>query len=110
MAKPPKNKLIVSCTLVTVLVPIFIMQVGAAFIFPCAIAKALDIFPEKAGKAAAALGCINFLGATLASVVISVLHENTLLPLATVYAVIILMMLLAYGVIIRVEKKSQEAI
>lgn len=70
--------------LFSLLIPLMIMQVGLAFLFPSNAARAMEIFSEKAGKAAAMFGCSIFLGGTAASYAMSMFSETTLLPLALV--------------------------
>ncbi|TAL60466.1 MAG: Bcr/CflA family efflux MFS transporter, partial [Legionella sp.] len=78
------------------LIPMFILQIGISFIFPSNAAKAMQAFPDSAGKAAAVFGCVMFLGGTVAGLIISVLPDNTLLPMAIVYSVILAIMYYFY--------------
>ena len=78
------------------LFPIMIMQVGSALIFPNNSTKALQYFPNIAGKAAAIFGCSLFLGSTITSGIISVLPTESLIPLSLVILIITVIMLTAH--------------
>jgi Bcr/CflA subfamily drug resistance transporter len=73
-----------SFSLLMLLIPAMILQVGLSFVFPINTAKATSLFPEMAGKTAAVFGCALFLGGSLTSSIISVLPKNSLFPLGLV--------------------------
>jgi Bcr/CflA subfamily drug resistance transporter len=75
---------------------IVLLQFGAALIFPGNAAKAIQAFPDKAGKTAAVFGCSIFLGGALTGYIIAVLPENTLLVLVTLYSCLSIIMYLTY--------------
>lgn len=78
------------------LIPIMILQAGSALVFPNNSTKALQYFPNIAGKAAAVFGCSLFLGGTITSGIISVLPAQNLMPLALVILIITGIMLAAH--------------
>jgi len=78
------------------LIPVMILQIGSALVFPNHATKALQYFPSITGKAAAVFGCSLFLGSTLTSSIMSVLPTVSLMPLAIVISVITGMMVMAH--------------
>jgi Bcr/CflA subfamily drug resistance transporter len=68
--------------LLEILLPIFILQIGCALIFPTCASKIMTLFANMAGKTAAIFGASIFSGGALASVVMSFLSVHSLLPLA----------------------------
>jgi len=65
-----------------VIIPMFIAMIGLGMVFPCSIAGAILPFSSKAGTAGAAIGGLQNLGASLASVIIASFSNNTFAPLA----------------------------
>lgn len=78
------------------LIPIFFLEIGCALVFPSNAAKAMELFPHIAGKAAAIFGCSVFLGASLSSAIISLFSVRSLLPLGIFLAIANMMMIFAY--------------
>ena len=76
--------------------PVVLLMWGLAFIFPNSAAKVMQFFPDRAGKAAALLGFATFTGSMLTSVVMSVLPEDSLWPLAIVLIALVIMMALGF--------------
>ena len=56
----------------------------------------MQIFPDKAGKAAAIFGSSIFLGGTIVSFIMSILPEYNLLSLAVVYSIMLFAMAIFY--------------
>ena len=83
-------------SLVLFLVPIIFMELGAAFIYPGSMAKTMDIFPDKAGKASAVFGSGLFLSGTVTSALISFLPMHNLLSLASITMAISILTLMAH--------------
>ncbi|MCK4607924.1 MAG: multidrug effflux MFS transporter [Gammaproteobacteria bacterium] len=85
-----------------VIIPVMIMVFSAGIIFPNAFAGALMPFPKIAGIAGAIVGFIQIMGGVIASGVISIVPDNTQLPLAVAFIVcgigIIFMVRFAAGV------------
>lgn len=75
------------------LAPIFLLQLGAALFFPGNAAKAMSVFPEKAGSTAAIFGSSLFVGGAIISALIASLSHQSLLPLASLFLLISLMMM-----------------
>jgi Bcr/CflA subfamily drug resistance transporter len=86
--------------LLKLLIPIFILQIGCAFIFSSNAAKIMEIFPHLAGKTAAIFGCGIFLSGALASVIISLFSVGTFFPLAIFILIISFIMIISYRMII----------
>ncbi len=72
--------------LVGLLVPLFGFMASLGFIQPNAVAGALAGHPQRAGRAAALLGTVQFTAATLTGALVGMLHDGTAVPLAAVVA------------------------
>jgi MFS family permease len=60
----------------TVLIPLVIITLGCGFIYPNASAGGLSLFANNAGTASAVYACIQMIGASLGSGIISLLTHN----------------------------------
>lgn len=83
-----------------ILVPLFFYIAALGFTFPNASAGALAPFPDNAGGASALLGGMQFGIAALASMAVSVLHDGTALPMASVIAGCGLMAFIAHRALV----------
>lgn len=83
-------------TLYSLLIPIMLIQVGSAFVFPGNVAKAMQVFPDKAGKSAAIFGMSIFSGGAIVSFFMSILPEHNLLPLTILYSTLLFIMSVFY--------------
>jgi len=66
----------------------FLAMAAHGINFPCAQSGAVSPFPRQAGAAAGLLGFVTMLAALLAGSWVGVSHDGTLLPLATIAAVL----------------------
>ena len=78
------------------LINLFVMQIGIAIIFPLTTAAGLHLFPHKAGKAAAILGCTIFMSNLLASLIVSFIPNDTWLYMSLVYLVVTALLVFSY--------------
>ncbi len=85
--------------LMELLIPIFIMQIGCALIFPSCAAKIMEFFPHMAGKIAAIFGFSISFGSMLASIIAALLPVHTLVPLAVVIASLNIVIFIFYRII-----------
>lgn len=69
------------------LITLFLFEVSNALIFPSMMAATLNLFPHKAGKASAIIGCVVFISNLLGSLIASFLPNNTWLYLSLTYIV-----------------------
>lgn len=67
-----------------IMLPIAIFVMGAGFTFSNAFAGAFHPFPKMAGSVGALYGCLQILGAAIASAFMASLHESNQIPLALV--------------------------
>ena len=88
------------------LINLFILQIGTAFIFPSIIAVTLHLFPHKAGKAAALVGCTIFMSNLLATLVVSFIPNNTWLYMSLFYVILMALLLFSFVHIKRVSVKA----
>lgn len=96
-----------SLTLYSLLLPIVIIQVGGSLIFPSTVSKAMQIFPNMAGKSAALFGCGIFLGATLTSLLMAI---NTHRPLFTISMIFLSVSLVMIYFQIKTHQHNVEAV
>lgn len=68
--------------LYTIALPILVYTIGASLIFPNASAQAFSDFFHIAGTAAAIFGALQISGGIFSSALLSLVHENSALPLA----------------------------
>ncbi len=72
--------------LVAVLVPLFVVASSIGLVFPNATALALELHPEVAGTASAALGVTQFAVAAVIAPLVGIGGEGTAVPMAAVMA------------------------
>ncbi len=68
-----------------IIMPVMLFMVAAGFIFPNAFAGALTPFGKTAGIAGAVVGCIQIIGGSVASGIMTLSPVDTQMPLAIVY-------------------------
>jgi DHA1 family bicyclomycin/chloramphenicol resistance-like MFS transporter len=67
-----------------ILVPLFIFMCACGFSFPTATGLTMAPHREIAGSASALLGCLQFIVSGIAGLSVSVLHNNTAIPMVVV--------------------------
>jgi DHA1 family bicyclomycin/chloramphenicol resistance-like MFS transporter len=70
--------------IVGILIPLFGYMASLGFTFPNATASAMAPFPERAGSASALVGAIQFGIASIAGMVVGILHNRTAVPMAAI--------------------------
>lgn len=83
-----------------ILVPMAIFMVAAGLVYPNCSSGAMSIFDTKAGTAASVYNCLQMVGATIGSVLISIRHDINQLPMG-------LMLLIVGGVSILCARSLQ---
>lgn len=82
--------------------PMFFVLASAGLIYPQLVAESLSPFPKMAGSAGALFGFMVFLGGTIASVIISHLHENNAIPVSSmILAQAVLVLIILIGMRVR---------
>ena len=67
-----------------IILPIFLFGIGSGLTFANSLAGAFQPFPHIAGSAGALFGCLQVIGASMASALMTLLHVHNQLPLAIV--------------------------
>lgn len=86
-------------TVYSVVLPIMLMFLGLALVFPTTGTLALAPFPEKAGMAGGLFGSLRIIGASLVSGILAFAPENSQLPMASAIIVCSLLSWSAYRVL-----------
>lgn len=90
----------------TLILPTFVMMMGAGFCFPHGYADAVSAIPKHAGIAGALIGSIILVGAVLITTVVTQLHAHSTLAMASVFVALCLL----YGIIYHIKNRSVKSI
>jgi Bcr/CflA subfamily drug resistance transporter len=71
-----------------IMLPIIIYMGAAGIVYPNCSSGAMSIFDTKAGTAASVYNCVQMVGATIGSVMVSIYHDTNQLPLGLMFTVI----------------------
>lgn len=83
-------------SILTIVLPIFVIFVCGGATFPNAIGKPLQLFPAFTGFASSFSGSFLFMVAFIMTAIASLFHATSLLPIASLYVIIILLIWLIY--------------
>jgi len=70
-------------TIVTLIAPMFIYALGNGVVMPAAVSTAISPFPEKAGAAAAFIGCAQSATGATCGYIVSLLYNKSALPMTS---------------------------
>lgn len=70
-------------SVVTIIAPMFIYTLGNGVVMPAAVSTAISPFPEKAGAAAALIGCAQSAMGAGCGYIVSILYDKSALPMTS---------------------------
>lgn len=92
----------------TIIAPMFVYALGNGVVMPAAVSLAISPFPEKAGAAAAFIGCAQSATGATCGYIVSLLYNKSALPMTSMIG---LMSILVFSSVlyVRISERKQRA-
>lgn len=87
------------CSLISFMLPVFLVLMCSAFLFPAGMSICLSLFPKTAGVASSLASFLTSVSAAVSTTIASYLHSQTPLPMAIAYLVLLAFCILAHRLI-----------
>ena len=93
-------------TVATIIAPMFLYALGNGVVMPAAVSLAISPFPEKAGAAAAFIGCAQSATGATCGYIVSLLYNQSAVPMTSMIG---LMSILVFSSVlyVRISEKKQ---
>jgi len=92
----------------TIIAPMFIYTLGNGVVMPAAVSTAISPFPEKAGAAAAFIGCAQSATGATCGYIVSILYDKSAVPMTSMIGI---MSILVFSSVlyVRISERKQLA-